>query len=243
MSVCLKITIMFSNPIIITILVSLGISLIISILVGFFFYKFTKIDNQYLYSDIHEELYREIQRLKRDLNQIKEMKVEKDIRPSISPDEVFQASYEKKDFDHQTNQINQSISSKSKDLIIKGKKEEKKVEEKKVVKKEESLNIKPEGTVFTNLGVSEGKLVIISGNQPSYYREWEFQGQKYYEFYCDDSRLKKAINNRSAVIDLYCEKHPDSINPDDAIRVETIEYGLLDNDYNIKQKAIIKYLK
>lgn len=241
-SACVQnLTTMLSNPIVLTVIISLSVSLFISLAVTFILIRvLTNSPNECLPSLVEEAVQREIDKRWR----IFEQKNEKDLQKlkQEKPDET-------------SLDVQPSPEKKSPSIILSGDKKEKmdkhiieqpKIEKRNVKKDnrgEQLVNVKPEDSVFTNMGVSEGKLVIATGNQPCYYREWDFNGEKYYEFFCDEARVKKAIFNRSAVIDPYCDKHPDSSSPDESTKIETTEYGRLDRDYNIIQKAIVKYIK
>lgn len=97
----------------------------------------------------------------------------------------------------------------------------------------------PQNIEFTYFAVADGKFVVASIGQVSYYRSWKMNGQCYYQFYCDESRLNKAINNHSSVIDPFCIKSYDSVDFDVACCIETDECGLLDENNNIKKKTIL----
>lgn len=106
---------------------------------------------------------------------------------------------------------------------------------------EEQIEVKPAGAQFTYLSVSEGKLVEVTSGQASYYRAWKHKGRIFFEFFCDPQKVKKAINNRSAIIDPCCVKADSSKEPDNASNIVTIRQGELDNTFKIKTKVTIKY--
>lgn len=236
---------MFSNTIILTIVISLVVSLFISLIVTFLILRFfTNWDDDSLESIVANNVNAELKKYKESFKDeiekelLSQMKAQLDISSKVN--QLFSNKEE-----GEQSSIDQSISYKEKLQVFQKKSiNGEKLKIKKVELNNISLNdVKPEGTVFTNLGVSDGRLVETSGSQPSYYHRWEYNGKYYYELYIDESKIKKAIFNRSAVIDPYCDKHPDSINPDESSIIETIEYGILNSDNSIIQKAIIKYSK
>lgn len=232
---------MLSNPIVLTVIISLSVSLFISLVVTLVLIRIlTNSPDDCLPSLVETAVHREIDMQWR----IFEQKIEKELQ-KLKQEQPGETS-----LDVHTSPGKESssveLSGDKKEMTDKHKSEQSKIEKRNVKKDNRGaqlVNVKPENSIFTNLGVSEGKLVIVTGNQPYYYREWGFNGEKYYEFYCDEARVRKAIFNRSAVIDPYCDKHPDSSSPDESTKIETTEYGRLDRDFNIIQKAIIKYLK
>ena len=90
------------------------------------------------------------------------------------------------------------------------------------------------------LTVLEGPLVEAGPEHVVYYKAWKKGGVIYFEFVNND-RTKKAINNRTSIIDPFCEKVESSKSPDDSEKVITITPGLLDNDYSVIEKARIEY--
>lgn len=101
----------------------------------------------------------------------------------------------------------------------------------------------PSETKYTSLTISDGKLVEATIGQTVYYRSWLQKGRIFFEFYCERSRMMKAINNRSAILDPCCIKDESSVLPDQANYVENIRPGELDSDYSIIKKTTIKFIK
>jgi len=101
-------------------------------------------------------------------------------------------------------------------------------------------NVRPEDVEYVALTVTDGNLTIASTSKASYYRAWEIDDDIFYEFYSD--KTAKAINNRSVIIEPFCEKDPTSVPADQASNIETILYGFLNKDYSIKTKTIIKFV-
>lgn len=111
-------------------------------------------------------------------------------------------------------------------------------------KRKQSFNpriSKPENVTYINLGVSDGKLVPCSVGQTSYYRYWEYEGRFFYEFFCEPSKVAKAVNNRSVIIDPFCQKDSDSVAVDESKSMTINEFGELDGNLNIISKSIISY--
>ena len=230
---------MISNQFIILILISIVVSLFVSSVVTLLLLRFfSKTGTECLPSIVEHSVHREMEKQWLDYKQKLDNVQQKLMQEQVvhSSDEVIQTTIEEeikankrpdlkkeKSYDHRKN------------LPKKEKRESIKAE------REDQFIVMPDETNFINLGVSEGRLVEVAGSQPSYYRAWESQGQRYYEFFCDEARLRKAMFNRAAVIDPYCDKQTDSVNPDEASNIETMDFGLLDKDFNIIKKTIIKY--
>lgn len=100
---------------------------------------------------------------------------------------------------------------------------------------------KPENVVYTNMAVSEGHLVPHTVGQTYYYHSWEYDGRYFFEFYCDQSKMTKAINNRSVLLEPFCQKEANSASVDEAKSVEIIEYGEIDKEFNIISKSVIRF--
>lgn len=86
----------------------------------------------------------------------------------------------------------------------------------------------------------EGPLVEAGPEHAVYYRAWKKDGKFFFEFVNND-RTKKAINNRTSIIEPFCEKVESSKSPDDSEMITTISPGLLNDDYTIIDKAKIEY--
>lgn len=116
-----------------------------------------------------------------------------------------------------------------------------KKEESRVVVKVVEQN-PPRDAVYTLLKISDEHLVEAMVNQQSYYRKWEFKGKYYYEFFCDSTKIGKAINNKSVIVEPFCEKDTASTSYDNAKSIETVHFGEIGADNAIIKKAIIKYI-
>lgn len=101
----------------------------------------------------------------------------------------------------------------------------------------------PENAVFSDLAVSDGHLVSCAVGQTAYYRTWEYDGKRYFEFYCEPSKAPKAFNNRSVIIDPFCLKDNDSVPVDEAKTFTTLEYGEIDANLNIINKSLVRFDK
>lgn len=93
---------------------------------------------------------------------------------------------------------------------------------------------------YIMLTVKNGLFVEADPCGVYYYRTWMANGKKFYEFVNND-RTKKAINNRSVLIEPFCTKIEQSISPDESDMIETIEPGILADDNSVKEKAKIVY--
>lgn len=101
--------------------------------------------------------------------------------------------------------------------------------------------LKPENVKYTDLSVVDGKLVPWSLGKTSYYHYWEYDGRYFFEFSCEKSKVAKAINNRSAVIDPFCQKDSSSVAVDAANDIITDKFGELDSELNVISKSTIIY--
>ena len=100
----------------------------------------------------------------------------------------------------------------------------------------------PKDVAYTYLKVSDEPLIEALVNQQSYYRKWEFKGKYYYEFFCDPTKIGKAINNKSVIVEPFCEKDPSSVPYDEAVSIETVSFGEIGLDNSLIKKVIIKYI-
>lgn len=100
---------------------------------------------------------------------------------------------------------------------------------------------KPENVVYTNMAVSDGHLVPCTIGQNYYYHSWEYEGRYFFEFFCEQSKAAKAINNRSVILDPFCQKDSKSVPVDEAKSMENIEFGEVDKELNVISKLIIRF--
>ena len=98
----------------------------------------------------------------------------------------------------------------------------------------------PQNVEYEYLTVVDGNLTKASIAQASYYRTWRVNGKLYFEFYSD--KIAKAINNRSVIIEPFCDKDPDSVPADKASGIETCKVGTLNEDYSLNTRTTIKFI-
>lgn len=111
--------------------------------------------------------------------------------------------------------------------------------------KKESFNSslsKSEEPCYTNLSIDSGSFVESTIGKTPYYRYWQNEGKLFFEFFCEESLLSKAINNHSVIIDPFCQKSNESISHAEAKSILTIKPGELDSNLKIVSKSIIKYI-
>ena len=95
--------------------------------------------------------------------------------------------------------------------------------------------------MYLKVGVG-GILKNLQTPDRANYRAWRCNGILYFEFYSINEE-KKAINNRTSIIEPFCDIDNGTIDPDSANYVETKEFGILNDDFTINKKTIIKYNK
>lgn len=95
-------------------------------------------------------------------------------------------------------------------------------------------------SVNVELTVKNGNLVKVESNDTVYYCSWKRKGKLYFKFVNND-RTRKAINNRTVIIDPFCIKQEGSKSPDLSEEIETVVPGQLNDDYTILKKAEIIY--
>lgn len=143
---------------------------------------------------------------------------------------------------------NKTTSDKQETTSKKGQKRQKRHEERLTKVKEESKtkpfdpkSSKPEDAIYKNLAVSNKRLVPCEQpSQTPYYHYWEYEGQLFFEFNCEPSKLAKAVNNRSAIINPFCQKDSNS-SEDQSKSIKTVTFGELDKDLKVISKSIISY--
>lgn len=92
---------------------------------------------------------------------------------------------------------------------------------------------------YIELAVINGCLVKEDSEQ-TYYRAWRENGQLLFEFVNND-RTRKAINNRTIIVEPFCIKLENSKSPDLSEEIETKTPGILNDDYTLRKKAEIIY--
>lgn len=229
-------------------LIIAGISLLISLIVSVVFILFYHRKKRHkLYRTIRdrkEELELEIQKKESELkNQLDKLKKQIDDLDKNNDSTASVIKNDSSSSDEKSHSISQGNNQKTKREV----KEEKYGKKKKSInndsKEQQKVNnIRPDDVVYSYLNPSDGRLISSNSQSAAYYRTWTFNGMIYYEFYCDESKMSKAINNRSALIEPFCTKDQSSSEADYASFIETVEPGVLDNnDYAIIKKTIIKY--
>lgn len=98
---------------------------------------------------------------------------------------------------------------------------------------------KPQNPEYKYLTVTNGKLTVTSVDQVYYYRAWSKNGNYYFEFF--SNKTAKAINNRSVIIEPFCDKTSSSITPDQASSVESCQPGTLNSDFTLNTKTKIRF--
>ena len=93
---------------------------------------------------------------------------------------------------------------------------------------------------YNELAVINGNLVKAETEQTTYYRAWREKGLILFEFVNND-RTRKAINNRTIIIEPFCMKLESSKSPDTSEEIETKTPGILNDDYTLRKKAEIIY--
>lgn len=100
--------------------------------------------------------------------------------------------------------------------------------------------ISDKNSIYNDMTVANGSLVKAESEQTTYYRTWCEGGEILFEFVNND-RTRKAINNRTIIIEPFCIKLEYSKSPDSSEMVETITPGILNEDYSLRKKAEIIY--
>lgn len=95
-------------------------------------------------------------------------------------------------------------------------------------------------TDYNDLTVLNGNLVKAEYEHTIYYHSWRSDGKLLYEF-VNNERTRKAINNRTIIIEPFCIKQESSKSPDVSEEIETMVPGILNEDYTIAKKAEIIY--
>lgn len=87
--------------------------------------------------------------------------------------------------------------------------------------------------------VDGGRLSIAQSADAAMYRAWKNRDGYAFEFCC--AKTGKAINNRTSVIDPFCEVQTNGIDPDQAKNVNVKKLGSLSSDFRVITKVIIQY--
>ncbi len=88
--------------------------------------------------------------------------------------------------------------------------------------------------------IDGGKLSIADSAETAYYRAWtNKKGFISFEFCC--LRPGKAINNRTSLIEPFCDIQKGNIDPDSAKEIIVKQCGILNDDYSVNTKILIQY--
>lgn len=137
-------------------------------------------------------------------------------------------------------ELNSSFSSSSMHSNDSKKQEEENNDKSDVVDKRNANSIPLDGKLnLIELAVINGCLVKEESEQ-TYYRAWKENGQMLFEFVNND-RTRKAINNRTIIVEPFCIKLESSKSPDASEEIETKTPGILNDDFTLRKKAEIIY--
>ena len=114
------------------------------------------------------------------------------------------------------------------------------VQQERVAEVEDKNNAKPRNPDYKFLTVTNGKLTVTSVDKGYYYRAWSENGNCYFEFF--SNKPSKAINNRSVIIEPFCDKASSSVAADQASSVESCRPGTLNSDYTLNTKTTIRFI-
>lgn len=88
---------------------------------------------------------------------------------------------------------------------------------------------------------SGGRLKKAEIGDIIYYEAWEEKGKLYFVF-VNSGRTPKAINNRTTIIEPFCDNVGSIKSPDNADAIEIVKEGVLTNDFQVLEKVKIKYV-
>ena len=88
---------------------------------------------------------------------------------------------------------------------------------------------------------SGGKLKQAEVGDVVYYRAWQEKGKLYFVF-VNSERTLKAINNRTTIIEPFCDNVGSMKSPDNADSIEVVKEGVLDDNFLILERVKIKYI-
>ncbi len=84
------------------------------------------------------------------------------------------------------------------------------------------------------------KLAPAQSEDSAHYCAWKEKDTICFKFIA--TNVQKAINNRSSIIEPFCEISSDSKNPDGASDIKVLKDGKLDKDNSVIDKVLIKYV-
>ena len=204
---------------------SLGISIAATFLICFLFYSRTQKNRVIVADSLNDEVMKRLRVLENRLTRCEDFVIKMNTSNAV-----------------QTSHVNTDVET----ITLKQKPaKSKKNKEKYVSKKqqpigEDIVTPQPQNAEFVTLTVMNGSLVVASPSQGAYYRAWTSNGKILFEFFSD--KAAKAINNRSVIIEPFCDKDSASVPADQASNIETCQYGTLNSDYTLNTKTIIKFV-
>lgn len=104
----------------------------------------------------------------------------------------------------------------------------------------QSSPIKTESKKSYNLTVQDGKLIEANTEQAIYYKMWN-EGNKNFFVFVNNERTKKAINNRTIIIEPFCDEVNSSKDPDKSNFVDVCKPGVITNNFTVVEKIKIQY--
>lgn len=100
--------------------------------------------------------------------------------------------------------------------------------------------VQDKGNVIQLSIQSGGKLKQAEIGDIVYYKAWEDNGKLYFVF-VNSERTLKAINNRTTIIEPFCDNVGSVKSPDNADSIEIVQEGVLSSDFQVLEKVRIKY--
>lgn len=100
--------------------------------------------------------------------------------------------------------------------------------------------VQDKGNVIQLSIQSGGKLKQAEIGDIVYYKAWEDNGKLYFVF-VNSERTLKAINNRTTIIEPFCDNVGSVKSPDSADSIEIVQEGVLSSDFQVLEKVKIKY--
>ncbi|ADY35461.1 hypothetical protein Bacsa_0868 [Phocaeicola salanitronis DSM 18170] len=95
---------------------------------------------------------------------------------------------------------------------------------------------------FIQLSIqSGGRLKQAEIGDTIYYKAWKEKGQIYFIF-VNSNRTKKAINNRTTIIEPFCDNVGNMKSPNNADSIEIVKEGVLNSNFQVLEKVKIKYV-
>lgn len=102
------------------------------------------------------------------------------------------------------------------------------------------MEIQNKNTIHLSIQ-SGGRLKKAEIGDIIYYKAWEEKGKLYFVF-VNSERTPKAINNRTTIIEPFCDNVGSIKSPDNADAIEIVKEGVLTDDFQVLEKVKIKYM-